>query len=290
VRGARRDRLFINEVNNVLFSAFEELEVRTKDFIFLDYNPTNEFWLYTDVMPLRSDWEQIILTYKDNEALSQQIVDSIEQRKNRKDWWQVYGLGQLGVIEGRIYRDWAIIDELPHEARLERYGLDFGYSNDPTAIVAIYYYNGGYILDEITFQKGLSNKQIADILKNHDTALVIADSAEPKSIDEIASYGISIAGAEKGSDSVCNGISLVQSQRISMTKRSVDIIKEFRNYLWQTDKNDKVINEPEAGFDHSLDAIRYGLVSLVRDGTGDQEAERADRLLSRLRNTQNQTR
>ena len=290
VRGARRDRLFINEVNNVLFSAFEELEVRTKDFIFLDYNPTNEFWLYTDVMPLRSDWEQIILTYKDNEALSQQIVDSIEQRKNRKDWWQVYGLGQLGVIEGRIYRDWAIIDEIPHEARLERYGLDFGYSNDPTAIVAIYYYNGGYILDEITFQKGLSNKQIADILKNHDTALVIADSAEPKSIDEIASYGISIAGAEKGSDSVCNGISLVQSQRISMTKRSVDIIKEFRNYLWQTDKNDKVINEPEAGFDHSLDAIRYGLVSLVRDGTGDQEAERADRLLSRLRNTQNQTR
>jgi phage terminase large subunit len=290
VRGARRDRLFINEANNVPFMAFEELEVRTKDFIFLDYNPTNEFWLFTDVIPKRTDWEQIILTYKDNEALSPQIVASIEQRKNRKDWWQVYGLGQLGVIEGRIYKDWNIIDEIPHEARLERYGLDFGYSNDPTAIVAIYYYNGGYILDEITFQKGLSNKQIVDILKEHDTALVIADSAEPKSIDEIASYGISIAGAEKGKDSVRNGIAIVQAQRISMTKRSTNIIKEFRNYLWQTDKNDKVINEPEKGFDHSLDAVRYGLVSLVKSGTGDTEAEKADRLLSRLKNSVNQTR
>ncbi len=292
VRGARRERLFINEANNIKFSAFEELEVRTKDFIFLDYNPTNEFWLFTDVIPKRTDWEQIILTYKDNEALSKEIVDSIEQRMNRKDWWQVYGLGLLGVIEGRIYKDWAIIDEIPHEARLERYGLDFGYSNDPTSIVAIYYYNGGYILDQITYQKGLSNKQIADILKEHQTALVIADSAEPKSIDEIASYGISIVGAEKGKDSVRNGISVVQSQRISVTKRSVDIIREFRNYLWLKDKDDKFVspNQPEGGFDHSLDAIRYGLVSLVKSGTGDTEEEQANRLLSRLKNQINQTR
>ena len=290
VRGARRDRLFINEANNIKFSAFEELEVRTNDFVLLDYNPTNEFWLFTDVIPKRTDWEQIILTYKDNEALSQQIIDSIEQRKNRKDWWQVYGLGQLGVIEGRIYRDWAIIDEIPHEARLERYGLDFGYSNDPTAIVAIYYYNGGYILDEICFQKGLSNKQISDILKENQSALVIADSAEPKSIDEISSYGLSISGTEKGKDSVRNGISLVQEQRISVTKRSINVIKEFRNYLWQVDKNDKVINEPEKGFDHTMDAVRYGLSSLVKSRVANMEEEKADRLLSRLRNTTNQTR
>lgn len=290
VRGARRDRLFINEANNVKFSAFEELEVRTKEFVFIDYNPTNEFWLFTDVMPKRDDWEMVILTYKDNEALSQEIVNSIEQRKNRKDWWKVYGEGQLGVIEGRIYKDWQIIDEVPHEARLERYGLDFGYSNDPTAIVAIYYYNGGYILDEVTFQKGLSNKQIVDILQSHPTSLVVADSAEPKSIDEIASYGISIVGAEKGPDSVRNGIALVQGQRISMTKMSINTIKEFRNYLWTTDKDGKVINEPEAGFDHAMDAIRYGLANLVKNATGDMEAERAQRLLSRLRNTPQQTR
>jgi phage terminase large subunit len=226
----------------------------------------------------------------DNEALSPEIIASIEQRKNRPGWWQVYGLGQLGEVEGKIYKNWAIIDEIPHEARLERYGLDFGYSNDPTAIVAIYYYNGGYILDEITFQKGLSNKQIADILKNHEVALVIADSAEPKSIDEIASYGVTIARAQKGKDSIVHGIALVQAQRISMTKRSVNVIKEFRNYLWLTDKNGKILNEPDAGFDHSMDAIRYGLSSLVKDGTGDMEAEKADRLLSRLRQSTPQTR
>lgn len=290
LRGARRDRLFINEANNVTFDAFEQLEIRTNDFIILDWNPTNEFWYYTEIKDKRDDVEEITLTYKDNEALDKNIVDSLEQRKERKSWWNVYGLGQLGEVEGKIYKNWAIIDEVPHEARLERYGLDFGYTNDPTAIVAIYYYNGGYILDEITFQKGLSNKQIADILKNHDTALVIADSAEPKSIDEIASYGISIAGAEKGKDSIVHGIALVQAQRISMTKRSVNIIKEFRNYLWLTDKNGKILNEPDGGFDHSMDALRYGLVSLVKNNTGDMEKENADRMLSRLRNLQPQTR
>lgn len=289
LRGARRDRLFINECNNVPYEAFEQLEVRTKEFIFLDYNPTNEFWAITDLIG-RNDVEKIILTYKDNEALSDEIIKSIEQRKERKGWWQVYGLGQLGEVEGKIYKDWKEIDLIPHEARLERYGLDFGYSNDPTAIVAVYYYNGGYILDEITFQKGLSNKQIADILKNHNSALVIADSAEPKSIDEIASYGISIVGAEKGKDSINHGISLVQSQRISYTKRSVNLIKEYRNYLWQTDKYGKVINEPDVVFNHCMDALRYALASLVKDSFSDIESERADRLLSRLRNTQQKTR
>jgi len=257
VRGARRDRLFINEANNVPFMAFEELEVRTKDFIFLDYNPTHEFWLFTEVIPKRDDTEQIILTYKDNEALSKEIVASIEQRKNRKDWWKVYGLGELGVIEGRIYKDWQIIDEIPYEAKLEGYGLDFGYSNDPTAIVAVYEYNGGKILDEILFNKGLSNKQIVDILQGQTYALVIADSAEPKSIDEIMSYGIPIQPATKGKDSVKAGIQFVQQQKVSVTKRSINIIKEFRNYLWETDKDGKVLNIPEHQFSHSMDAIRY---------------------------------
>ena len=213
-----------------------------------------------------------------------------DDKTNRPGLYQHKWLGEPYSLERKIYKNWAIIDEIPHEARLERYGLDFGYSNDPTAIIAIYYYNGGYILDEITFQKGLSNKQIADILKNHDTALVVADSAEPKSIDEIASYGISIAGALKGKDSVVHGITLVQAQRISMTKRSVNLIKGYRNYLWQTDKNDKIINEPDHLWSDSLDAVRYGLVSLVKDGTGDMEAEKADRLISRLRGSTMQTR
>ena len=219
------------------------------------------------------------------------ILDEInDDKEKRPGLYRHKWLGEPYSLERKIYKDWNIIDVIPHEARLERYGLDFGYSNDPTAIVAIYYYNGGYILDEITFQKGLSNKQIADILKNHPTALVIADSAEPKSIDEIASYGVSIVGAEKGKDSVVHGISIVQAQRISLTRRSVNVNKEYRNFLWHVDKDGKIINEPEHTFKHSMDAISYGLVSLVKDGASNMESEMADRLLSRLRNIQPQTR
>ena len=261
LRGGRRDRCFMNEANNMTLDAFDQLEVRTKEFMFLDWNPTNEFWFYTDILGKREDIDFITLTYKDNEALSQEIIDSIEARKNRTGWWQVYGLGQLGEVEGKIYKDWQIIDEIPHEARLERYGLDFGYSNDPSSLVAIYKYNGGFILDEIMYQKGLSNKQIADIINNKELSIVIADSAEPKSIDEIKSYGVNIQPCIKGKDSVNQGIQFVQDQRISVTKRSYNIIKEYRNYLWETDKDGKILNKPEHTFSHSMDAIRYGLDS-----------------------------
>lgn len=261
VRGPRRDRLFINEANNIPYETFDQLEVRTKSQIWLDWNPVAEFWFYTDVAQ-RPDVEFMKLTYKDNEALDKQIVASIEARRDNKNWWAVYGLGELGEAEGRIYKGWQIIDDIPHEARLERYGLDFGYSNDPTAIIAIYRYNGGIILDEVVYQKGLSNKQISDILINQPRALVIADGAEPKSIDEIASYGIPILAANKGQGSILQGIQYVQDQRISVTKRSVDVIKEYRNYLWMTDKEGRIINEPDHTWSHSMDAVRYAIGSL----------------------------
>lgn len=263
VRGPRRDRLFINEANNVPYETFDQLEVRTKDFIYLDWNPTNEFWYY-DQVANRTDVDHCILTYKDNEALSKEIIDSIEQRRNRKGWWQVYGEGLLGEVEGKIYRGWEVIDELPRFARLERRGLDFGYSNDPSSIVDIYYSDGGYIWDEVLFTKGLSNKRIADtILAQETQALVIADSAEPKSIDEIKSYGVNIIGADKGKDSVSQGIQLIQDQKIAVTKRSINIIKEYRNYLWKTDKDGKILNVPEHDYSHSMDAGRYAMVSLI---------------------------
>lgn len=261
VRGPRRDVLFINEANNISYEIYTQLEVRTKKIIWLDWNPVAEFWWYNEVMG-KQDVDFIKLTYKDNEALDPLIVQAIEARKGNAQWWKVYGEGELGEAEGRIYRDWQMIDDIPHEARLERYGLDFGYSNDPTAIVAIYYLNGGYVLDEIMYLKGLSNKQIADILLNNPRALVIADSAEPKSIDEIISYGVSIQPAMKGKGSISQGIQWVQQQRVSVTKRSTNILKEYRNYLWQTDKDGKIINEPEVIWNHAMDALRYGFESL----------------------------
>lgn len=263
VRGPRRDVLFLNEGNNIGYEIFTQLEVRTKEIIFIDSNPTNEYWAYTELLNKpEQDIDFLTLTYTDNEGLSQNIIKSIESRKDNKNWWLVYGLGQLGEVEGKIYKDWAIIDGIPHESRLERYGLDFGYSNDPTAIVAIYRYNGAFIFDEITYQKGLSNKQIADILNNQPKSLVIADSAEPKSIDEIMSYGINILGSTKGQGSVMQGIQYVQDQRCSVTKRSLNVIKEYRNFMWKTDKEGKIINEPDIVFKHSMDAISYGLNDL----------------------------
>ena len=261
VKGPRRQILFLNETNNISYETYVQLEIRTEKIIWLDWNPVSEFWFYSELKD-KPNVDFITLTYKDNEALPQSIVDSIESKKNNKLFWQVYGLGQLGEAEGRIYTGWQIIDEIPHEARLERYGLDFGYSNDPTAIDAIYRYNGGFIIDEVAHQKGLSNKQIADILNNAPKALVIADSAEPKSIDELKEYGINILPSLKGQGSVLKGIQYVQNQRISITKRSTNTLKEYRNHLWMTDKDGKTINEPEPIWNHHLDAVRYAINSL----------------------------
>lgn len=255
VRGPRRKRLFINEANRVPFETFEQLEIRTEEFVFLDWNPSEEFWYYTEVKGKRDDVEEVVLTYKDNEGLSPDIVRSLEQRQHRKEWWKVYGLGQLGEVEGLIYKGWQIIDSVPFEAKLVRYWVDFGYSKDPCSIGAIYSYNGGYILDEIAYSTGMSNRMIADVLtaemENRGVALVIADSSEPKSIDEIAGYGITIVGAVKGPDSVSYGIRVVQDQQISLTKVSVSTIKEYRNFLWLVDRHTgKILPAPDDSCDN----------------------------------------
>jgi len=269
LRGGRRDRAFLNEVNNLKLEAFDEIEVRTKQYVFMDWNPTNEFWFYTDILGKRDDYEHIILTYLDNEGVPEEIKKSIEQRKNRKGWWQVYGLGQLGEVEGKIFKEWNIIDEVPHEAKLIRRGLDFGYSNDPTTLVDIYRYNGGYIFVERLYQKGMSNKEIADFIKSLDepSMLVVADSAEPKSIDELKRYGINVLPAVKGQGSVTQGIQYIQDQRVSVTKESTNLIREYRNYLWATDKDGKILNIPMDIYNHCIDAIRYALSAFQPDET-----------------------
>lgn len=263
--GPRRDVLFINEANNLEYKVADQLITRTREIVWMDWNPSEEFWFYTEMLPNRKDIEFITLTYKDNEALDQTTIDEIEAHRHNKNWWLVYGLGQLGEVEGRIYTGWNVgLDEIPHGARLERRGLDFGYSIDPAAIVDVYYYDGGYILDERLYNIGQSNRRLATFLQNleNQQALLVADSAEPKSIDELRSYGIQVLEAQKGPGSVNQGIQFVQDQKISVTRRSVNLIKEYRKYMWKTDKDGNILTIPEDGNDHALDAVRYAMESL----------------------------
>ncbi len=262
--GPRRDVLFLNECNYMNYDIVDQLITRTRKIVWLDWNPSSEFWYYTEMEGKRKDIDFIKLTYLDNEALSQPEVDEIEGHKHNLNWWKVYGLGELGEIEGRIYTNWKFIDDIPHEARLERYGLDFGYDPDPASLVAIYYYNGGYILDELLYATKLDNPTLASTIRNLPPALTIADSAEPKSIQEIRNFGINIVGAEKGPESVRYGVKTVQAQKISITKRSLNLIKEYRNYLQAFDRktNQPLFGKYE-GVDHALDATRYAICTLI---------------------------
>ncbi len=264
VHGPERDYLFINEAQNISYEIARHLFVRTRKTIFIDFNPTREFWAHTE---LRDDPKTLWIhsTYKDNPFLTPEQVAEIERSKNNKAWWSIYGEGKVAESEGAVYKGWELIDEIPKEARLVRRGLDFGYSIDPTVIEGIYIWNNAFVIDEETYLKGLSNRTIADILLNKDRCLVVADSAEPKSIDEIASYGVNIIGSHKGAGSVSQGIQYVQNQKIFITKRSVKTIKAYRNYLFMMDKEGQFTNDPDDTvheWSNSMDAIRYGLESL----------------------------
>lgn len=267
VHGPRRWILYINEGNNIAWPIADHLIVRTQWLVFVDWNPSTEFWAYEEFInnpEYKGKIDFITLTYKDNEALDPVVVQRIEAHKNNKMWWQVYGLGQLGEIEGRIYTGWQWLDDIPHEARLVKRGLDFGYTNDPSGILDLYEYNGGFILDEQLYQYGMSNRALADHIKSliQPNLLVIADSSEPKSIDEMKTYGINILPAIKGQGSVNKGIQFVKDQRISATKRSTNLKKEYERYIWLKDRlTDKFINEPPDIDNHLLDPLRYALES-----------------------------
>jgi phage terminase large subunit len=261
LRGARRDVLFINEANNIDFESYQQLSIRTRKFIYLDYNPTQEFWVHTELInDGNSDF--IILTYKDNEALEKTLVKEIESAQEKAktssywaNWWKVYGLGEVGSLEGVIFNNWQQIDTIPNEARLIGLGLDFGYTNDPTAIVEVYQYNDKRILNELCYRTGMVNKDIVDVLPNN--VIIYADSAEPKSIEEIRRHGKMIKAVTKGKDSIMYGIQIMQSQNYLVTKQSVNIIKELRGYTWDTDKNGVKLNKPIDYLNHSIDSIRY---------------------------------
>jgi phage terminase large subunit len=261
LRGARRDVLYINECNNVTFESYNELAIRTKKEVYLDFNPANEFWVHKELKD-EPDADFIILTYKDNEALDNSIVQQIEKNRLKAEtsaywanWWRVYGLGEVGMLEGVIFSNWKTIDTIPDEAKLVGIGLDFGYTNDPTAMIEVYSWNGQRIVNELVYQTGMLNSDIAKKLPKH--VPIYADSSEPKSIDEIRRYGITIKGVTKGKDSINYGIDVMQRQEYLVTSQSINLIKELRSYCWDTDKTGTRLNKPAGGQDHGIDALRY---------------------------------
>lgn len=269
-RGARRDVLFVNECNLIDYETFNQLEIRTKESIYIDYNPTSEFWAHTELVGVRDDVDFIIVTYKQNEALDKAIVQALERRKHNKNWWRVYGEGQIGELEGLVYSGWQSVDRIPDSAGLIGYGLDFGYTNDPTAIVCVYKHEGGYLLDEICYRTGLFNSDIADILIEHNlqNVLGVGDSSEPKSIAEIASRGINLIGATKTSQDKGKtynqwAISKIQEMNIYYTNSSVNLRKEYLGYMWASDRTGKTLNVPVDGMDHCLDAMKYRLIQTL---------------------------
>jgi phage terminase large subunit len=267
LRGARRNVLYLNEANNVAFEAYYQLAIRTSDEIYLDYNPTTEFWAHTEVLT-QPDAELIVLTYADNEALPATIRAEIEANRAKAatsafwaNWWRVYGLGQLGQLVGAIFDDYEIIEAIdPSQAKFVAYGLDWGYTSDPTALVAVYQKGDVIQIRELMYDHGLTNQDIAAKLRDFGISRhweIIADSAEPKSIEEVYRLGFNIKPAQKGPDSVRNGIDVLKRFKIQVTKDSTNLIKELRNYAWATDKNGKNTGAPIDAFNHGIDAIRY---------------------------------
>lgn len=263
VRGRKRDILFVNEANELNLEDWRQLVLRTTGRILIDYNPSDEFhWIYDEVIP-REDADFFQTTYLDNPHLPDAVVAEIERLQDADpDYWKVYGLGERGQSRATILTHWKEFDQIPTDYKLLNIGLDFGYTNDPTAIVKVYTDGHGFILDEVCYATGLTNAAISQTLRDAEVGrgtMIIADSAEPKSIDEIHGHGFNVHPARKGRDSIRAGLDFLRSRPLGITSRSVNGIKELRNYKWKEDKNGRQLNEPVDAFNHFIDASRYAI-------------------------------
>jgi phage terminase large subunit len=282
LRGPRRDILYMNEASSLPWESYQQASIRTNLEIWLDFNPSHEFWAHEELL-LDPDAEWLTLTYLDNEALHPALIRELKKNKAKAfydpdlpddellkesncknlywvNWWKVYGMGLLGSLEGVVFNDWSQIPSIPDEAKYLGSAIDFGYTNDPTTIIDYYRFNGLIIWDERTYMTGLKNHQIARLLKSQGKTRktrIIADSAEPKSIDEINDYGFNVQPAEKGPDSINFGIDIIQQEPFLVTARSTNIINELRKYMWDQDKNGKFLNVPVDAFNHTIDPSRY---------------------------------
>lgn len=266
-RGARRDYLFVNEANRISWETFSQLETRTRKKIWLDFNPVNEFWAHKELLK-RPDTAFLKLNYLDNEALPEGERKALEMRRGdgTSNWWKVYGLGEIGSLEGNVYEGWlAKPEEEIRKGKLIRYGLDFGFSNDETALVAIYELEDGLGLVEEVYEKGILPSQYPDLLKSHNidpSVLIVADGARPEIIAEIKRAGYRIIPADKSAGSVKRGIQRVQERKIYYYGKALE--REFLTYAWRQTRTGETLDEPQDGNDHLMDAIRYAVDDLSR--------------------------
>lgn len=273
-RGPRRDALFVNEANGIGWEVFQELAGRTKDLVIVDFNPSAKFWAHEELVEgLASDTTYITLTYLDNEALSAREVANIESRKPKpgetpSNWWVVYGLGQIGTLEGNVYSGWEPvgISDILKSGKLIRYGLDFGFSNDETAMVAVYEMPDGKLgLIEKIYKKGILGSQYGEVLRRNEidpNILIVADSARPEIIAEIQNAGFRCIGADKNAGSVLRGIDRVAQRQIVYCGDNLK--REYLSYAWRKKRSGEILDEPEDGNDHLMDALRYAIDDLSR--------------------------
>jgi phage terminase large subunit len=271
----KRTDLFINEAPYISYAIADALMIRTTENVWIDFNPTSEFWAHKQVLP-QPDSEIIVLKYHDNEAISDTTVQELIWKQHLADegdsywqnWCRVYIDGEIGNLEGQVYTNWKLVnDDYLKDAKLELVGLDFGYTNDPTAAVAIWKKDGKYILDEIIYERQLLNSNIATKLKEYKVGntQVVCDSSEPKSIKDLTLLGINAKGATKGAGSIQEGIAAIHEiDCFYVTERSFNLIKELRGYIWLKDKDGKATNEPIKVNDHMMDGLRYGFQQLIR--------------------------
>ena len=262
-KGTKRDYLFIDEANELGYEDFFQLFIRTTYKTILAFNPSfsKQHWIYGQVA-VHPEAEEFVSTFRDNPFLDQRIADEIERLKDiSPSYYAVYGNAEFGMVEGLVFDNVSIVDDLPESSKLLGYGFDAGYTNDPSAIVAMYSSGDDIVFDEIVYMKGLLTNQLANFLlgayENYGRSEVWIDSSEPRVRDEIFRYGINIKSVVKGKDSIMNGIDLMKQRRILVTKRSSNLINEFFSYSWKKDKNGTPTNEPEDINNHGVDACRY---------------------------------
>ncbi|GAA3994566.1 PBSX family phage terminase large subunit [Mucilaginibacter dorajii] len=259
-KSGKRDYLFINEANGISYAIYSELALRTRKRIYIDYNPNNTFWVHEQVLG-RPNVQLIISDHRHNPFLDKGTRDKIEAIKNEdEELWKVYARGLTGKISGLVFTNWYVCEQIPGDAQLIATGLDFGFTNDETACLQVYRQNGELWVHELFYQTGLTNTDIARKLKTANVSKqteIIADSAEPKSIEEFKRLGWYISGAKKGPDSIKNSIDILKRYHINVTRGSVNLRKELERYKWRVDRSGKTINQVVDSYNHLIDALRY---------------------------------